>query len=481
MGSPQSPWTPGHRALWARLLDHPFADPARPLDFTARLAREQGLAREAAAALVDEYRRFCFLCCVEGEPMTPSADVDEAWHLHLTCTRDYWQHFCPEVLGTELHHDPTGGTRDEGARYREQYARTLAAYARWFGPPPERWWPSSRERFARPSRFRRIDTSRVWLLRRPRLRWRALLPAAFALLMPCAAFALSDNPLDWTGGAFLALFAGLAVALVVGTQITRHVMRGGDGRANPQPDVWQLALLAGGPERVTDAAVAELNRRGSVAWDADAGRLVAQGTADGLEAPLGAVHRVVAADGAPATVTRRTRGLFAAQAQGLERLGLHLDAAERRRIAWATTWPVLVLLAFGAAKIAVGVARDRPVGFLVILCIAVAIYGAFMLFAPPRRTLAGDRCLAEQRRRHGHSARAPRAQDLTLAVALVGTAVLADSAIAGWHHQRVGPQGSSGDGSSSSSSSDSSSSDSSSDSGDSGGSGCGGCGGGGGD
>jgi uncharacterized protein (TIGR04222 family) len=476
MGSPQTPWTPALRALWARLLEHPFTDPARPLDFTARLAREQGLSRDAAESLVDEYRRFCFLCCAEGEPMTPSAEVDEAWHLHLTCTRDYWQRFCPAVLGTELHHDPTGGTRAEGALYRERYARTLAAYTRWFGSPPERWWPSTRERFAHPARWRRIDTTRVWLLRRPRWGWRRLLPAAFALLLPFAAYALSGGPLDWTGDDFLALFAGLCVALVLVTQIMRHAMRGGDGRSTPQPDVWQLALLAGGPDRVTDAAVAELNRRECVAWDAASGRLTATGYANDLESPLAEVHRVVAAEGNPATVTRRARGLFEAQSRGLERLGLYLDAAARRRIAWATTLPVLVLLAFGGAKIMVGLARDRPVGFLVALCVLVAIYGTFMLFAPPRRTRVADRCLAEQRRRHAHAMRAPRAQDVALAVALAGTVVLADSALAGWHQQRAGAGSSGGDSGSSSDSSSSGDGD-----GDGGGSGCGGCGGGGGD
>jgi hypothetical protein len=31
--------------------------------------------------------------------VTPSEQVDQVWHLHLTYTRSYWDEFCPNVLG----------------------------------------------------------------------------------------------------------------------------------------------------------------------------------------------------------------------------------------------------------------------------------------------------------------------------------------------------------------------------------------------
>jgi hypothetical protein len=109
--------------------------------------------------------------------LTPSQEVDEVWHQHLIHTRDYWQQFCPQVLGIALHHGPTRGGQAEKRRYREQYARTLAAYERWFGPPPLVFWPASRERFANPGRIRRVDLRRHLVLPRP------LLPGRRGLLL----------------------------------------------------------------------------------------------------------------------------------------------------------------------------------------------------------------------------------------------------------------------------------------------------------
>lgn len=167
-------WPVEAMALWRRLSAHSFANPEDGLDLTRRLAREQGWTIERARGAIDEYRRFCFLCGIADGPLTPSQEVDEVWHLHLIHTRDYWQQFCAQVLGIALHHGPTRGGQAERRRYREQYARTLATYERWFGPPPLDFWPASRERFANPGRIRRVDLDRHLILPRPRLpnrRW----------------------------------------------------------------------------------------------------------------------------------------------------------------------------------------------------------------------------------------------------------------------------------------------------------------------
>lgn len=41
--------------------------------------------------------------------MTPSEDVDQAWHLHLASTRDYWQTICRDVLREPLDRDARRG------------------------------------------------------------------------------------------------------------------------------------------------------------------------------------------------------------------------------------------------------------------------------------------------------------------------------------------------------------------------------------
>src|SRR5262249_16669258 len=76
-------------------------------------------SRYHACRVVEEYKRFCYLALVAGQPVTPSEDVDEAWHLHLLDTRNYWDDFCRDVLRHPLHHAPTRGGPEERAKFRD--------------------------------------------------------------------------------------------------------------------------------------------------------------------------------------------------------------------------------------------------------------------------------------------------------------------------------------------------------------------------
>ena len=127
------------------------------LSFAARLARENGWTLAAAERVIGEYKRFCYLAVRAGHPVTPSDAVDQAWHLHLTNSRDYWERFCPQVLGTALHHGPTAGGAAEDALYYGQYAATLKSYARLFGEDaPADLWPAARRRFHSDPKARRV-------------------------------------------------------------------------------------------------------------------------------------------------------------------------------------------------------------------------------------------------------------------------------------------------------------------------------------
>ena len=169
MDTPASPWTPALQTLWHRIERHDF-NPAHPLGFTIRLARDKQWPLPFAQAAIDEYRRFCFLAVATPTPVTPSEEVDEVWHQHLTYTRDYWDIWCAQVLQAPLHHDPTQGGPAETARFRAQYAATLATYERWFGLPPEPFWPATHHRFRSKPRYRTIDADRWLLVHHPR-RW----------------------------------------------------------------------------------------------------------------------------------------------------------------------------------------------------------------------------------------------------------------------------------------------------------------------
>lgn len=144
-----------HDTLWQRIQDHSPGYANASLGFAERLARENGWSREYALRVVTEYKRFVYLAATLEHPITPSDPVDQAWHLHLTYTRDYWEVFCPRVLGRPLHHDPTRGGNVERVKFFDWYSQTLAAYLAAFGEPPGDIWPSPERRFVQ--RFERRE------------------------------------------------------------------------------------------------------------------------------------------------------------------------------------------------------------------------------------------------------------------------------------------------------------------------------------
>lgn len=154
--------------VWQRIVTHQIGPSDAALSFSARLARENGWSAATAERVIEEYRRFTFLAVTGDAPATPSDAVDQAWHLHLSYTRDYWERFCPEVLGRALHHGPTEGGSEEHRRYYRQYADTLARYESAFGaPPPADIWPSAARRLIDDPRARRVHPRDGVIVPRP--------------------------------------------------------------------------------------------------------------------------------------------------------------------------------------------------------------------------------------------------------------------------------------------------------------------------
>ncbi len=180
------PATTADHPVWQRLSSYEIGPLDAALPFVTRLARDNGWSAAKAARVIEEYRRFAFLAATGTTPVTPSDAVDQAWHLHLTYTRDYWERFCPEILGRELHHGPTAGGPDEQRRFYRQYADTLARYQAAFGaPPPSDIWPAAARRLLDDPRARRVHPRDAIILSRQQA---ALILLAFLTMIVLALF-----------------------------------------------------------------------------------------------------------------------------------------------------------------------------------------------------------------------------------------------------------------------------------------------------
>jgi len=76
--------TKEQKQLWDKISHFKIDDENIHFTFSKRLARENKWSLEYSKKVIEEYKKFIFLCCVTKTGVTPSDQVDQAWRLHLT-------------------------------------------------------------------------------------------------------------------------------------------------------------------------------------------------------------------------------------------------------------------------------------------------------------------------------------------------------------------------------------------------------------
>jgi hypothetical protein len=160
---------PQKLALYQKIQAFALDEPNVYFTYSQRLARAHRWSNDYSQRVIEEYKKFLFLAIAAGHPVTPSVAVDEAWHLHLTYTRSYWDELCGQVLGKPLHHHPTQGGQQQRQLFENYYAQTLESYQQFFGCPPDDIWPSSTRRFNPAEQIRQINQKDYWLIPKPSL------------------------------------------------------------------------------------------------------------------------------------------------------------------------------------------------------------------------------------------------------------------------------------------------------------------------
>ncbi|MBX9883641.1 MAG: TIGR04222 domain-containing membrane protein [Novosphingobium sp.] len=278
------------------------------------------------------------------------------------------------------------------------------------------------------------------------------------------------GPFDLHGPEFLLLYCELALIALIASLLIPRCLRP-DGRLGRPADEDELALLAGGRDRLAEAAVVRLLAAGSA--------IVQSGGTLQIRDPRGGktlAERRIAALSSPVRwnhVTETLAGPAETGERHLEQKGLHMDRATARQMRLIQTLPLVLLLAFGLAKWIVGAMRDRPVGILTALLVVTAVVAVLRYAVFDRRTRAGKAALADARFEADRLRRAAPTDEAPLAVALFGTTVLTGSWLSDFHRIRSANSGGGGGGDSSSSST---SGCSGGGGGGCGGGGCGGCG-----
>ena len=497
------------RRSWDRIAAFRLDEPGARFPFTARLARENRWSLSFARRVTDEYRRFLFLAVEAGHPVTPSDQVDQVWHLHLTYTESYWGGLCRDVLGRPLHHGPTRGGAHEAAKFHDWYGRTLDSYRRLFGTePPADIWPPAAERFGRDLRFARVNTATHWVIPRPATILHALvgrarstaatdtvsrpseppgtwLALAALTLLSVASVALAGCQAAWgpalplgaidlagmSGSEFLGLFVPLTIGAVVASVLLRLWLgsaRGASADAEwnertegsggfKKLDPYALILLARGPAQTepVQAALARLVGEGRLTFDESTKRLtfgrprrgrtlhpVEQAVLDAVrKRPTSACRRLVRA----ASRSEAVRGVEDQLRAG----GWVRSPGQALAMRVCPLLPLALVLLLGLWRIGLGVHRGRPVGYLVLLCIALGFAAALHAVAKPWRTARGGSmvdALGSRKDLVAGSLPEPADPQFLLAFALLGLAALPGTGTLAALRQELLPPTSEGDG-----------------------------------
>jgi hypothetical protein len=201
--------------LWEKLSNFSLDNPEASFSFTDRLARENGWSVEFSKRVVDEYKKFIYMSVVSGKALTPSDEVDQAWHLHLVYSYSYWVEMCENTLGGfRLHHGPTKGGMTEKKRYDDQYSQTLEFYQNEFGyEAPRDVWPSHDVRFGKIN-FRRVSMHDNYVLNKEKVKKHTLSLATVLFTLFGAVLFLSAKPSDSEGDVSILIWA---IVIAVGT------------------------------------------------------------------------------------------------------------------------------------------------------------------------------------------------------------------------------------------------------------------------
>lgn len=235
------------------------------------------------------------------------------------------------------------------------------------------------------------------------------------------------------GPAFAGFYLLAMVVVVAATIIIRRAIHGGRDAAR-ELHPYEVAYLIGGGRRAVATAVAGLRADGAVETSGD-GHLRAIAAPRTMRAALDlAVHETLVRG-----LVTTARTLVAGEKVQRAVEGIHdtlvrdgLVASPRQR-AWSRLAVLLPALLFGLgiARLVAGAARGRPVGYLIVLLIALGITIFVLLAHSPRALRSASAAVQATRSRAAHldPAMSPAwntygAAGAALAVALFGMGAL---------------------------------------------------------
>src|SRR5262249_11964835 len=204
------------------------------------------------------------------------------------------------------------------------------------------------------------------------------------------------NPFELRGPEFLLFYFCFSLVVIVAIVYLRRRAESGDAPRIDLGDPYLIAYLRGGENEALRVAVISLVDRGLLEMDDQLIRRADHVTDEMASHPI--EYEVLKKFGAPdeaASVFKDAslKSAFQPYHEKLENARLMPDATVRRDRKMRLLLALMALGVVGVIKIQIGLSREKPVGFLIVMMIVAMIIAALSSF--PRLTARGKATLAD--------------------------------------------------------------------------------------
>jgi uncharacterized protein (TIGR04222 family) len=380
--------------LWLKVARFPLNDPNATYPFSAKLAHTQGWSEDKTLRVIAEYKKFMFLCMTAPNGASPSQEVDECWHLHLTFTSNYAA-FCAETSGKFIHHNPSKGGTMEHHRHIDWYDETLKNYVSTFQqlPPSDIWtmslnfkatdylptsspvYPLSIEPFSAPNWRELNDESAEYYV------------CITILLGILATLPFIGNPFALNGQSFLLYYGILTFTVIIFKINFKNLF---DNRIKERLQtlyrmglsVYQTAFLVGGENRVIQTAALELIEHGILnkVEESTTNKILLLDTSADFDESL--LHNPFYLTLQTVEKQQITPHFLKICAESTTE-ALQEDAERLDILAFPTVINsvfVFLFLVLGCSRFLQGLSHHKPIGFLVVLIVIGAVTHAIWQF-----------------------------------------------------------------------------------------------------
>jgi len=346
---------PSQQELWEKIQNFSLDDPYSSYPFSKKLAQQNNWPVSFTSKAIEEYKKFIFLCCISPTGASPSETVDEVWHLHLTYTDNYWNQFCKQTLGKDIHHHPSKGGAEEKEKHVNWYAATLKLYTTIFNsPPPEDIWPP----FEKPADEIDEPVYDPVLMKK-------LVIGFFTIVL---FFATAVNLFHTKGPEFLVYYAligiaGLGVIWATQTNKELRLQQIVHQHLPKQFTPFEITRFLYGPHRCYQAALVDLLKRGIIETSGNNYKLAdvpkqAENDANPLLQPV--LNNYLAGD-----TFSYLEGMGLIDSESLK----HPAFEKLTRLSKKVDYPKFIIpgivWSIGIARLLQGISNNKPVGFLV--------------------------------------------------------------------------------------------------------------------